>query len=135
MLQGKMSLILIAQLSCQELNAQYHQHMFSLQVNPAFDGLANSVLGTDIAPSSAPVGSPEMFAGNAFTTKTQFLRWKGPVAMIERLADSGRLSTPAANVMFLASTLVMRSISEGERALLVVGWPRWQGSRLNPCGW
>jgi len=42
------------------------------------DGLANSVLETDVVPSPAPVGSPENFAGNAFTTKKQVLRVEGP---------------------------------------------------------
>ena len=42
------------------------------------DGLANSVLETDVVPSPAPVGSPENFAGNAFTTKTQILKVEGP---------------------------------------------------------
>ena len=41
------------------------------------DGLANSVLETDVVPSPAPVGSPENFAGNAFTTKEQILKMEG----------------------------------------------------------
>ena len=42
------------------------------------DGLANSVLETDVVPSPAPVGSPENFAGNAFTIKKQILKVEGP---------------------------------------------------------
>ena len=41
------------------------------------DGLANSVLEMDIVPSPASVGSPENFAGNAFTTKKQILKVEG----------------------------------------------------------
>jgi primary-amine oxidase len=41
------------------------------------DGLANSVMETDVVPSPAPVGSPENFAGNAFTTKKQILKVEG----------------------------------------------------------
>ena len=59
------------------VNAQYHQHIFSLRVDPMVDGLANSVLETDVVPSPAPFGSPENFAGNAFTTKKQILEVEG----------------------------------------------------------
>jgi primary-amine oxidase len=59
------------------VNAQHHQHMFSLRVDPMVDGLANSVLETDVVPSPFPVGSPENFAGNAFTTKKQILKVEG----------------------------------------------------------
>ena len=59
------------------VNAQYHQHLFSLRVDPMVDGLMNSVLETDVVPSPAPVGSPENFAGNAFTIKEQILKVEG----------------------------------------------------------
>lgn len=60
-----------------KVNAQYHQHIFSLRVDPMVDGLANSVLETDVVPSPAPVGSVENFAGNAFTTKNQIIKVEG----------------------------------------------------------
>lgn len=60
-----------------KINAQYHQHIFSLRVDPMIDGLANSVLETDVVPSLAPVGSLENFAGNAFTTRKQILKLEG----------------------------------------------------------
>lgn len=41
------------------------------------DGLANSVLETDVVPSPAPVGSLENFAGNAFTTRKEILKLEG----------------------------------------------------------
>lgn len=60
-----------------KINAQHHQHIFSLRVDPMVDGLANSVLETDVVSSPAPVGSPENFAGNAFTTKKEVLKFEG----------------------------------------------------------
>ena len=58
-------------------NAQYHQHFFSLRIDPMVDGLKNSALETDVVPSPAPVGSPENSAGNAFTIKEQILKVEG----------------------------------------------------------
>ena len=60
------------------VNAQYHQHIFSMRVDPMVDGLANSVLETDVVQSPDPLGSAENFAGNAFTTKHQILEFEGP---------------------------------------------------------
>ncbi|KAJ7625545.1 copper amine oxidase [Roridomyces roridus] len=49
------------------VNAHYHQHIFSLRVDPMVDGLNNTLIETDIAPSPFPTGSAANFAGNAFT--------------------------------------------------------------------
>lgn len=51
------------------INAQNHQHLFSVRVDPMVDGLQNSVVESDIMPVDAPTGSPENFAGNAFVSK------------------------------------------------------------------
>lgn len=52
------------------LDAQYHQHFFSIRVDPMIDGLHNSVVETDIIPlPDAPTGSPQNYAGNAFITQ------------------------------------------------------------------
>jgi len=51
------------------INAQYHQHLFSLRVDPMVDGLKNTVVETDILPLDAPTGSALNFAGNAFITR------------------------------------------------------------------
>ncbi|KAF8971756.1 peroxisomal copper amine oxidase [Flammula alnicola] len=51
------------------INAQYHQHMFSIRIDPMIDGLKNTVVETDIFPAEAPTGSKDNFAGNAFYTK------------------------------------------------------------------
>jgi primary-amine oxidase len=57
------------------LNAQYHQHFFSIRVDPMIDGLQNSVVETDIIPlPDAPTGSPQNFAGNAFITQDTVLK-------------------------------------------------------------
>ncbi|KAM6508504.1 Amine oxidase [Fusarium falciforme] len=51
------------------VNAHNHQHLFCLRINPNLDGTKNSVHMVDAVPSSAPVGSPENFYGNAFYAK------------------------------------------------------------------
>ncbi|KZV71517.1 hypothetical protein PENSPDRAFT_675329 [Peniophora sp. CONT] len=48
------------------INAHFHQHMFSLRVDPMLDGLSNSVVETDVNPLPQPTGSAENFAGNGF---------------------------------------------------------------------
>jgi primary-amine oxidase len=48
------------------INAQYHQHIFSIRIDPIIDGVKNSVVETDIVPYDFPTGSAENFAGNAF---------------------------------------------------------------------
>jgi primary-amine oxidase len=52
------------------INAHYHQHLFSLRVDPMVDGLHNSVVESSIIPlPNAPTGSKENYAGNAFVVK------------------------------------------------------------------
>ncbi|KAI0077943.1 hypothetical protein K474DRAFT_1660954 [Panus rudis PR-1116 ss-1] len=51
------------------INAQYHQHLFSVRVDPMIDGLSNTVVETDVLPLDAPTGSARNFAGNGFFTK------------------------------------------------------------------
>lgn len=64
------------------VSAHYHQHIFSVRVDPMVDGLSNTVVETDvIALPDAPTGSPQNFAGNAFTTRTT------PIA---KASDGGR---------------------------------------------
>ncbi|KII94247.1 hypothetical protein PLICRDRAFT_171908 [Plicaturopsis crispa FD-325 SS-3] len=57
-----------------KVNAHYHQHIFSIRVDPMVDGLQNSVVETDIEALSAPTGSAENYAGNGFTVKEKVLR-------------------------------------------------------------
>ncbi|KAJ7188863.1 copper amine oxidase [Mycena filopes] len=56
------------------INAHYHQHIFSVRVDPMVDGLRNSLVETDIMPSPAPTGSAENFAGNAFVAADTVLK-------------------------------------------------------------
>ncbi|KAJ7072837.1 copper amine oxidase [Mycena amicta] len=56
------------------VNAQYHQHIFCIRVDPMVDGLKNSLVETDITPSPFPTGSKENFAGNAFIAKDTILK-------------------------------------------------------------
>lgn len=56
------------------INAQYHQHIFSLRVDPMLDGLRNSVIESDIVPLDAPTGSTDNFSGNGFVVKDRVLR-------------------------------------------------------------
>lgn len=52
------------------VSAQYHQHIFSVRVDPMVDGLNNTVVETDVlALPNAPTGSALNHAGNAFITK------------------------------------------------------------------
>lgn len=56
------------------INAHYHQHMFSIRVDPMIDGLYNSVIESDIVPlPNAATGSKENYAGNAFITQDTVL--------------------------------------------------------------
>ncbi|KAI0824402.1 peroxisomal copper amine oxidase [Trametes gibbosa] len=53
------------------INAHYHQHIFSIRVDPMVDGLHNSVVETDILPlPGAPLGSDANYHGNAFIAKS-----------------------------------------------------------------
>ncbi|KZT38380.1 peroxisomal copper amine oxidase [Sistotremastrum suecicum HHB10207 ss-3] len=56
------------------INAQNHQHIFSMRIDPMIDGLSNSVLESDIVAVDAPTGSAENFAGNAFYAKETVLK-------------------------------------------------------------
>lgn len=57
------------------IGAQFHQHIFSVRVDPMLDGLCNSVIESDIVPlPNAPTGSSENWAGNAFIAQEHTLR-------------------------------------------------------------
>ena len=50
------------------INAHYHQHIFSVRVDPMVDGLHNSVVETDVV--SLPYDPSSNHAGNAFITQS-----------------------------------------------------------------
>lgn len=56
------------------INAHYHQHIFSVRVDPMLDGLQNSVIESEIVGLDAPTGSSENFAGNGFVIKDRVLK-------------------------------------------------------------
>ncbi|KAF7784980.1 hypothetical protein Agabi119p4_1145 [Agaricus bisporus var. burnettii] len=51
------------------VNAHYHQHVFSYRLDPMIDGIKNTVIEADVEMLDAPTGSKENFAGNGFYTK------------------------------------------------------------------
>lgn len=55
------------------VQAHYHQHIFSLRLDPMIDGLNNSVVENDIVQLDAPTGSAENFPGNGFYQKKTVL--------------------------------------------------------------
>ncbi|KAH8835989.1 copper amine oxidase [Flagelloscypha sp. PMI_526] len=55
------------------INAHYHQHLFSLRVDPMIDGLANSLVETDVVPVPDLPGSEANFAGNGFRVEENVL--------------------------------------------------------------
>lgn len=57
------------------IGAQFHQHLFSVRVDPMIDGLRNSVIESDLVPlPDALTGSPANWAGNAFVSQERTLR-------------------------------------------------------------
>lgn len=56
------------------LDAQNHQHIFSLRVDPEIDGPGNTVVQSDAVPMADPVGSPANPYGNGFYAKKTPLR-------------------------------------------------------------
>ncbi len=56
------------------IHAHFHQHLFSVRIDPMVDGLLNSVIETDVLPATAGYGTPENFAGNAFQIHDRVLR-------------------------------------------------------------
>ncbi|KAJ7104589.1 copper amine oxidase [Mycena crocata] len=56
------------------ISAHYHQHIFSVRIDPMVDGLLNSLVETDIMPVPAGTGSVENFAGNAFIAADTVLK-------------------------------------------------------------
>ncbi|KAG5639662.1 hypothetical protein H0H81_008823 [Sphagnurus paluster] len=57
-----------------QINAQNHQHLFSVRIDPMIDGLHNSVVEADVVPlPDAPTGSAANVAGNAFIAQETVL--------------------------------------------------------------
>lgn len=60
-----------------KVNAHYHQHLFSLRIDPMVDGCENTVMQTDVAPLPFPTGSKENHLGNGFVTHKTLLEQAG----------------------------------------------------------
>lgn len=57
------------------VNAHYHQHIFSFRIDPMIDGLQNSVIESDVIPiPNAPTGSINNYAGNGFVVQDKLLK-------------------------------------------------------------
>ena len=55
-------------------NAHYHQHIFSIRVDPMIDGLNNSLVESDVVSIPDGTGSIGNFAGNGFTLQDKVLK-------------------------------------------------------------
>ncbi|PWN47568.1 hypothetical protein IE53DRAFT_244019 [Violaceomyces palustris] len=61
-----------------KVNAHYHQHLFSLRIDPMVDGCENTVVQTDVKQTEAATGTDGNYLGNGFTTvKTPIKRSAG----------------------------------------------------------
>ena len=74
------------------INAHFHQHLFSVRIDPMVDGLLNSVIETDVLPATAKNGSPENLAGNAFQVHDHVLSHANEGAPCTHV---GRIGRPA----------------------------------------
>ncbi|CAO1615752.1 unnamed protein product [Sympodiomycopsis kandeliae] len=59
------------------VNAHYHQHLFSLRVDPHIDGPKNTIMEQEVHPMEEPTGSDANWAGNGFITKKRALKTTG----------------------------------------------------------
>ncbi|KAJ2956148.1 hypothetical protein NQZ79_g7968 [Umbelopsis isabellina] len=53
-----------------QINAQHHQHFFTMRIDPMLDGLNNSIAQVDVQAVEEPVGHPNNKYGNGFYPKT-----------------------------------------------------------------
>lgn len=49
-----------------QIDAQHHQHLFNMRIDPMLDGVKNSVAQVDVVASDLPVGHPDNMVGNSF---------------------------------------------------------------------
>ncbi|EPQ53081.1 hypothetical protein GLOTRDRAFT_122375 [Gloeophyllum trabeum ATCC 11539] len=141
-----------------QVNAHYHQHIFSLRVDPMLDGLQNSVVESDIVPlPDAPTGSAANFAGNAFIVQDKVLkkqsegvremdlakdrRWR-IVNPARKHYSSGKEVSYAINMKGGATTLLARDDSWVATRAAFARKPLWvvkdvegpKGNRMWPAG-
>lgn len=57
-----------------QINAQYHQHFFTMRIDPMIDGQKNSVQRVDTYTLDYPTGHPKNLTGNGFTSEYTTLK-------------------------------------------------------------
>ncbi|CDH57012.1 peroxisomal copper amine oxidase [Lichtheimia corymbifera JMRC:FSU:9682] len=57
-----------------QINAQLHQHFFTMRIDPMIDGPNNSVVQVDTYPSEFPTGHPRNIMGNGFYAEYKTLK-------------------------------------------------------------
>ncbi|KAI7861384.1 copper amine oxidase [Spinellus fusiger] len=57
-----------------QINAQSHQHLFTMRIDPMIDGINNSVCQVETSGVPYPTGHPNNIYGNGFQTKTEILK-------------------------------------------------------------
>ncbi|CAO3701876.1 unnamed protein product [Rhizopus stolonifer] len=57
-----------------QINAQHHQHFFTMRIDPMIDGVNNTVAKVDVERVPYPTGHPKNAFGNGFRAKTTVLR-------------------------------------------------------------
>lgn len=57
-----------------QINAQHHQHFFTMRIDPMIDGVKNTIAQIDVQPVEEPVGHPNNLYGNGFFPKTTILK-------------------------------------------------------------
>ncbi|KAG1453664.1 hypothetical protein G6F56_007513 [Rhizopus delemar] len=57
-----------------QINAQHHQHFFTMRIDPMIDGVSNTVAKVDVERVPYPTGHSKNVFGNGFRAKTTVLR-------------------------------------------------------------
>lgn len=55
------------------VNAHHHQHLFCLRLDPMIDGIANTLIQSDVVPTPSSLSSSENHAGNGFLVERTIL--------------------------------------------------------------
>lgn len=112
------------------INAQYHQHMFSVRVDPMVDGLGNSVVEADILPlPDAETGSAGNYAGNAFVVKETILKEEGGRQYDYEKERRWRITNPARKHFSTASDVGYVLGMKGGVTPMMARKDGWAGKR------
>ncbi|CAK5281897.1 unnamed protein product [Mycena citricolor] len=111
------------------INAHYHQHIFSVRVDPMVDGLKNSVVETDIMPSPHPAGSAENFAGNGFMAVDSVLKTETARNYQQGLERRWRIVNPARQHYSSGQDVGYTLAVKGAAVQLMTAPDGWVGKR------